>query len=134
MQKIIGIVAVLLLLVFAGYKIFIGRVNWEDPNSVAAAFLAKLKSEDTDAAKKYYLPDQADTWADATHEKLYRMKSNENAGFKESIPDKPVFTPAPTPKAVPGKPASGDKFLQTGGVTVGLRQIGDKWYVSQSPY
>ena len=134
MGRIITIVVIVGLMLFGGYKIFSGRVNWEDPKSVAAAFLGKLKSEDTDAAKKYYLPDKADAWADATHDKLYKMKSNENAGFKESIPDEPVFTPISAPKAIPGKPASTDTFLQTGGVTVGLRQIEGKWYVSTSPY
>ncbi len=134
MQKLVGIIAVVLLLAYAGYKIFSGRIDWADPNSVATAFLSKLKSEDTDAAKKYYLPDQADAWADTTHEKLYRMKSNESAAFKNSIPDKPEFTAAPAPIAAPGKAKSTDKFLKTGEVVIGLRQVSDKWYVSVSPY
>ncbi len=134
MQKLVAIIAVSLLMVFGVYKIISGRVDWSDPNSVATAFLAKLKSEDTDAAKKYYLPDQADAWAEVTHEKLYRMKSNESAGFKNSIPDKPTFSPAPTPIVAPGKPKSTDKYMKAGDVVVGMRQIGNNWYVSVSPY
>ena len=141
MQRALAIVAVVVLILFGGYKIFSGRTHWDDPKSVASKFLVELKRQDAEKAKQYYLPDQADAWAEVTGKKLFQMKSNESNQMKDSIPDDMVFVDAPPAKTVgpvrPGSPPkadANDKRYTVGSVQIGLREIDGKWYVSQSPY
>lgn len=128
MTRLIGIIVVSALILFGGYKIFSNKVSWDDPKSVGTAFLKAVKAENFDRAKKYYVPAEADAWAEQMTETLRNMKSNAHETFQNSIPDKPEFVSVPSPKG------STDTTFKAGDVTLGMRQIEGNWYVSKSPY
>jgi len=140
MQRNLAIVAVVLLAIFGSYKVFSGRTHWDDPKDVATKFLVELKRQDADRASKYFVPGEAEAWAEVTRVKLNNMKSNESNGMKDSIPDEPVFRDPPPMKVLPVKPGTppkanaSDTVYAVGDLRIGLRQVDGKWYVSQSPY
>lgn len=124
MGRVIGIVLVVALLAFGGYKILGGRVDRTNADAVGAAFLKALKKEDLSRAKKYILPDQADAWEANAKGKLSNMRTNAMGMFRDAIPDEPTFTDAPAVKG------STDKAMKAGETIITMRQQDGDWYVT----
>lgn len=126
-QLIIGVIVVIVL--FAGWRWWAGRVDRSDPNAVAAAFLAAVKSENIAKASAYWVPDAAEAWRIDTEKKIYAMPSGSHGRFFEDLPGRAaVFTSSKNPKAPPN-----EQTLSTAGFTIDLRQIDGKWYVCKAP-
>ena len=121
--KKVLIAAVAVVAVIALWQV-LTRVDRKNPVAVATAFSKALKSKDTGAASKYYLPDKADQWREDTDNRLQGMRSNAMDMYFERIPAKPEFT---APVTVAGKTmiVSADKSY-----SLEMTQVDGKWYVT----
>jgi len=134
--KIVLIVLAVVALAFAGWK-FSRRVDRSDPIAVATAYTKALKAQNVEGAAKYYLPDKADAWREATDDSIAKMRSNAMKVFFEAIPGEPNFsapTAAPVVKGAP-KSAPGASVVQSAdkSLTLEMTQISGNWYVSKGP-
>ena len=122
---------ILLIVVIAGlgiWRYIAGRVDHTNPDAVATAFLAALKSENISKASTFWVPDSAAEWKKATEEKLDAMPSGSHGRFFEDLPGTPAFTSSRAAKA-----PTNEQTMSSGGFAIDLRQIDGKWYVCKAP-
>lgn len=124
---IIGGIA--LLLVFAGYKMFFGKVDRTQPDAVAKAFVAAVKGNDIDTAGEFWLPDASVAWQSDAKQKLEKMSSGAFTRFLEGLPGSSAqYVSSRKPKQ-----PDNEQTLSTEGLTLDLRQIEGKWWVFRGP-
>jgi hypothetical protein len=121
-KLMIAVVAVVVII--AVWK-FATRVDHSNPVAVATAFTKAMKKNDTSAASKYYLPEQAQAWREQTDEQISGMKSGAEARYFEHIPDAPNFS-APVTAAGKTMIVSADKSF-----SLEITQINGQWYVAK---
>ena len=125
-KKLLLIIIPIALLIVA-YKL-LTNVDRSDPVAVGTAFTKALKSRDTGAASKLWLPDKAESWRVDADKYLGKMKSGATESYFERIPSAPGFTaPADRTASSTTLRSSDNSF------SIDLTQTNGKWYVSKAP-
>jgi hypothetical protein len=125
--KLLLVILIPIALLLIGYKL-LTRLDRSDPVAVGTAFTKALKSRDTGAASKLWIPDKAEAWRADADKFLGRMKSGATETYFERIPSAPGFTAPADPKASAATLRSSDTTF-----SIDLTQMDGKWYVSKAP-